>query len=273
MDRRGRGSLFILLQLLNHFMYIGGFSVVPPVTLFVALGNIAIHYENLFLPMTLFPSVETACISVFHVWNHLQWKRLFYGALFHLDDMHLYYNIISFLSKGIRLEKKLSSQHFGFLLLFCTVSSGVLLVALNMLMASLTNDMSYEHTCAVGFSAVIFAIKVVLNYQNPQEQHSYAGFMIPFQYIHWLEVVMIQLMVPQASFIGHLSGILVGIIYCRTPLMDIFSRMFPPDPRSSTEPENDNYNSNRYYQNPGYSTYNAYQPTFGQPYGFRRRVF
>ncbi|XP_029658011.1 rhomboid-related protein 4 [Octopus sinensis] len=272
MDRRGRGSFFILLQLLNHLMYLGGFSVIPPVTLFVTLVNVAVHFENFFMPVSIFPSVETACISVFHVWTHLQWKRLIYGAFFHLDDLHLYYNMVSFLSKGIRLEKRLSSQHFGFLLVFCTVASGVVLIALNILMMILTNDTSYELTCAVGFSAVIFAIKVVLNYMNPQEQHAYGGFLIPYKYIHWLEVVMIQLIVPQASFLGHISGIIVGLIYCKTPLKDIFSRIFPPDQRSESEHENP-YSSNRYNQYPGHQPhYDAYQSPY-TPYGFRYRRF
>ncbi|XP_014785439.1 rhomboid-related protein 4 isoform X2 [Octopus bimaculoides] len=119
---------------------------------------------------------------------------------------------------------------------------------------------------------VIFAIKVVLNYMNPQEQHAYGGFLIPYKYIHWLEVVMIQLIVPQASFLGHISGIIVGLIYCKTPLKDIFSRIFPPDQRSESEQEN-TYSGNRYNQYPGYQPhYDAYQSPY-TPYGFRQRRF
>ncbi|KAF9594137.1 hypothetical protein IFM89_028391 [Coptis chinensis] len=70
----------------------------------------------------------------------------------------------------------------------------------------------YEH--AVGFSGVLFALKVVLNSQ--EDENSYVhGLIVPARYAVWAELVLIQLMVPGVSFIGHLGGILAGILYLR----------------------------------------------------------
>ena len=38
-------------------------------------------------------------------------------------------------------------------------------------------------------------------------------FPIPTRYACWAELVLIQMMVPNASFTGHLAGILVGVLY------------------------------------------------------------
>ena len=65
-------------------------------------------------------------------------------------------------------------------------------------------DPSYLDQCAVGFSSVIFALKVLVN------SDSFASML---DLSVWSELLIIQLLVPNASFIGHLAGILAGIAY------------------------------------------------------------
>ena len=65
-------------------------------------------------------------------------------------------------------------------------------------------DPSYLDQCAVGFSSVIFALKVLVN------SDSLASI---FDLSAWSELLIIQLLVPNASFIGHLAGILAGVAY------------------------------------------------------------
>lgn len=74
-----------------------------------------------------------------------------------------------------------------------------------------------------GFSAVLFAIKVVLTQQSSSSRSRYIscdyfikssvmGFVVPTKYVYWFELVLIQVLVPNASFIGHLCGILTGLL-------------------------------------------------------------
>ena len=65
-------------------------------------------------------------------------------------------------------------------------------------------DPSYLDQCAVGFSSVIFALKVLVNSDS-------VASMLDMSV--WSELLIIQLLVPNASFIGHLAGILAGIAY------------------------------------------------------------
>ena len=46
----------------------------------------------------------------------------------------------------------------------------------------------------------------------------YFGIRVSGKYAVWLELLAIQLMVPNASFVGHLAGILVGVSYTQGPL-------------------------------------------------------
>eukprot|EP00887_Chlorella_sp_A99_P008208 scaffold12.g8208.t1 len=67
-------------------------------------------------------------------------------------------------------------------------------------------------SCAVGFSGVLFGLKVVLNWDLPGWSEVY-GVALPTKHICWAELLLVQVLVPSASFWGHLCGILAGLIY------------------------------------------------------------
>ena len=73
--------------------------------------------------------------------------------------------------------------------------------------------------CQFNFIGVIFALKVLTTYYWPVAAYSNV-FGIPMAARHavWAELIFIQIVSPNASFIGHLSGILVGLAYCKGPL-------------------------------------------------------
>ena len=43
------------------------------------------------------------------------------------------------------------------------------------------------------------------------------GINVPTKHAAWVELVVISLVTPNASFVGHLAGILAGVLYCRLP--------------------------------------------------------
>lgn len=45
------------------------------------------------------------------------------------------------------------------------------------------------------------------------------GFRVHTRYAAWLELVLISMVVPNASFLGHLCGILAGILYVEVPIV------------------------------------------------------
>lgn len=61
------------------------------------------------------------------------------------------------------------------------------------------------HSCAVGFSAVLFSLKYVLNSSAPGSTPVF-GFEVPTRLACWAELVLISFVTPNASFLGHLCG-------------------------------------------------------------------
>lgn len=73
-------------------------------------------------------------------------------------------------------------------------------------------ERAYYNEYAVGFSGVLFAMKVVLYSQS--DNYTYVqGIMVPSRYAAWAELILIQMFVPGVSFLGHLGGILAGLLY------------------------------------------------------------
>jgi hypothetical protein len=54
--------------------------------------------------------------------------------------------------------------------------------------------------------------QVVLNHRSPGWSSVY-GFALPTKYACWAELLVVQLLVPEASFWGHLCGILAGLLH------------------------------------------------------------
>lgn len=215
--RAGIGIIFLVGQLMQT-----GLENIPSVTLAVILLNSAVYlriFNNL-------PSVYKACISYAHVMYGQDWNRIILSPFYHLDDIHLYYNMTSFLWKGMILERRLGSFGMLYLLSVFSILTGIVLLCIDYCLAMLLNDFSYLHTCAAGFSGVIFALKVVTTYNLPMSSMTNVYlFNVPSRFACWVELVLIQVVAPATSFTGHLAGIIVGLLYVTGPLKQIMNFM------------------------------------------------
>ena len=221
--RRPGGALGLGVVLLASEVFRTGVSNIPPVTLgFLAL-NSAIYMRLI----RIVRHVGEACVSYNHIWKLKQWRRILLASFFHLDDMHLYFNMISFLWKGRTLERRYGSRKFFIIIIVFAVLSQILLTILNRLLATMLWNSSYLTSCAAGFSAVIFALKVLTTNNMWEESVSILGLpvTVPAQLACWVELVLIQILVPNASFAGHLAGILVGFAFIYGPLEKIINKV------------------------------------------------
>lgn len=48
------------------------------------------------------------------------------------------------------------------------------------------------------------------------------GFPVAAKYIVWIELLVFHILTPDASFVGHLAGILAGVMYTSSPIGIIF---------------------------------------------------
>jgi rhomboid domain-containing protein 1 len=116
---------------------------------------------------------------------------------------------ISFLWKGYHLEHRFGWLRFALTIAYLLVVCHVLVVVLAFSLETCVGLRGYSRQCSIGFSGVLFALKVLLNHGSPAFTNVY-GFRVPTKYAAWLELVYIHLLVPRTSFIGHMCGILAG---------------------------------------------------------------
>ena len=218
----GLGLFLLAMQLMSFFNFLSRSNEFFPVTLAVLAVNVVAFLRP---GGIAWPSIRQACISVQGVWFQNQWKRLFYSPFFHANDFHLYYNMASFMWKAISLERTFGSGYFLYMVCVFSLLTNFLYIAINYALAELLDQWSYVQSCAVGFSGVIFALKVVTTHMQPRGMSLIMGvFPVPMKLACWAELIIISVLFPNVSFVGHLAGILVGLAFVSGPLkmiMDI----------------------------------------------------
>ena len=203
------------VQLLHLFQYLSRSNEYFPIT----LGVLGLNIIAFFQPGHNWPSVRDACISVQGVLFQKQWKRIFLASFYHSSDFHLYYNMASFIWKAISLEKHFGSAYFLYMIAVFSVSTNLLYLAMNYALAEVLDQWSYIRSCAVGFSGVLFALKVVTTHLQPAGMTRVMGFIpVPMRLACWVELILISVLFPHVSFIGHLAGIIVGFAFIYGPL-------------------------------------------------------
>lgn len=211
----GRGRSHGLLALLalhagNEFHRLGW---IPPVTAGLVLGNALVYLRPGPLHRLL-PSVTAVCFNPHLIFRYGDLRRLFLSAFYHANESHLVYNMMSLVWKGVQLESSLGSVEFASMVaaLLGLSQCITLILAKSLLLLDYTEP--YYSQYSVGFSGVLFAMKVVLN-AHSDDYSSVYGMIVPSRYAAWAELILIQLFVPNVSFLGHLGGIFAGLLYLR----------------------------------------------------------
>ncbi|XP_071076829.1 rhomboid-related protein 4 isoform X2 [Desmodus rotundus] len=210
MQRRSRGVNAGLILLLSQIFQVG-VNNIPPVT----LATLAI---NIWFFLSPLKPLLSSCLSVETCYQEKDWQRLLLSPFHHADDWHLYFNMVSMLWKGIQLERRLGSRWFAYVITTFSLLTGVVYLVLESALAEFMEEPGFKMNCAVGFSGVLFALKVLSNHYCPGGFVNVLGFPVPNRFACWAELVAIHLISPGTSFAGHLAGILVGLMYTHGPL-------------------------------------------------------
>ncbi|KDD74636.1 hypothetical protein H632_c1166p0, partial [Helicosporidium sp. ATCC 50920] len=145
------------------------------------------------------------------------WLRLVTAPFIHGGDLHLYYNMSSLLWKGSVLEPLLGSRAFGLVVAELTLTSGLIYALLVSLLSHAVPVAPVQALLAlpaVGFSGVLFGLKAVAT-ADAAGRSVFQGWEMPTRHLAWAELFLCQLLVPEASFLGHAAGILAGILHLR----------------------------------------------------------
>jgi len=217
-QRRGDGvSPMLLMLAMRIYQQWEALPVKPPVTFGLVGLLVASHVApHLALPF----EIEEVCVSstrvvaAFGRGDYAEaWRRLAFSSLCHADDVHLYFNVASLLVKGAMLETRMGSEMLLCFVVYAALASSLIYVAAAPLFA--------VRSCAVGFSAVLFAMKLVLNYDDfrpgSTRRASVFGVSIAARHAHWLEIIVASYVNPRSSLLGHAAGALAGLLWTQRP--------------------------------------------------------
>jgi rhomboid domain-containing protein 1 len=199
---RGRNGAQALMLALALWQQAERLPYKPPVTIAAIALQALIYVQSPLSP-------EQACLAPVRalaqgLLSEGTLLRLVASPLHHADDAHIYYNSASFLLKGVTLEARYGSARFAVVLLALTALTQAVYVALCVVLGS--------QECAVGFSGVIFALKLLCSVDDPGST-VVGGIAVPTKFAAWAELVLIALVAPRTSFLAHLAGILAGLLF------------------------------------------------------------
>ncbi|KAL1202683.1 Rhomboid-like protein 14 [Cardamine amara subsp. amara] len=155
----------------------------PPVTASLIAANTLVYLRPAFID-SLIPHISEVWFNPNLILKHKDLKRLFLSAFYHVNEPHLVYNMMSLLWKGIKLETSMGSSEFASMVFtLIGMSQGVTLLLAKSLLVFFDYRRAYYHEYAVGFSGVLFAMKVVLNAQAEDYSSVYGGILAGILYM------------------------------------------------------------------------------------------
>lgn len=143
-----------------------------------------------------------------------QWYRLLSSSFTHGGIFHIGMNMMSLMQLGPSLEFKFGTLPYLFMTLWTIVTNGVLYVSISWLAGALSGDESWLVHSGVGYSGVLFTLAMLESYHSAVQSRSVFGFFsVPAKVYPWILLALISLLLPNISFLGHLCGILSGLLF------------------------------------------------------------
>ncbi|KAK8913801.1 hypothetical protein KSP39_PZI023762 [Platanthera zijinensis] len=145
-----------------------------------------------------------------------QYWRIITSAFSHISVLHLIFNMSALWSLGV--VEQLGDVGLGieFYLqytLVLLILSGLLVLGVYHVLVQRFKLDYFRKVTAVGYSCVVFGWMTILAVKQPSTKLNLFGLLsLPISFAPFESLIFTSIIVPKASFIGHLSGIIVG--YC-----------------------------------------------------------
>ncbi len=163
--------------------------------------------------------VTTANLGLFSIATFLvidkgEYYRILTSAFVHGGLMHIGMNMMSLVQLLPSLESQFGTLQVFIMSMWAIIVEGCLYVGMNYLLGTyLTNNPQWLYNSGVGYSGVLFTYAICESYHSTVQTRSVFGFCTVSSKVYpWLLLVLISLLLPNISFMGHLSGILTGVL-------------------------------------------------------------
>jgi len=143
--------------------------------------------------------------------------RMFTSPLLHGDPTHLLYNMASVLSFERQIERQLGTLRHLECVFWAILLSKSIYIAVALFYAHILDNDRFMRTSVVGYSGVLFYMAVteckLFAHMDRQMHVPFLGeIRVPAAWYPWALLALGELWNPQSSFLGHLSGILAGLV-------------------------------------------------------------
>ena len=181
----------------------------PAITKGIIILNVAIH---VIIFLTTF-NIGEVSISGQKVLLRGEYYRLVTNAFTHVGLLHIAMNMSTMLQLGNSMEMQFGSLPFLFLTIWGVLMIGFIYVGISYLMWKISGSFHFMQTSAVGYSGVLFMYAIMEAFHTRVENQSFFGMcVVPARMYPFVLMIAIQLAMPSISFLGHLSGVIMGLL-------------------------------------------------------------
>ena len=191
------------------------FEKTPPLgTLFIIGTCVLLHVATLFNFLAL---QQVSLLPALVLPPYFQIQRLVSNAFFHGGFFHILFNMLTLQQLGPSLEATVGTTRFMLLSLVLAFVAGLLYVAVCYGCSVVFQDSTWLLSSAVGFSGVLFAYATIESFSpSAAPTRSFYGlFNVNSKLYPWLLMAVLQIVMPNVSFLGHVTGILVGVMHAQ----------------------------------------------------------
>ena len=177
---------------------------------------LVIFMVSLFIIQCLFFTSEITSMftfSPYYIIEKGQVWRILTSAFLHGGILHILMNMLSFTQLGITFESKVGTLSFFFHIIVFSIVQGLIHILIAFVM-KIGGDQSAWYGHALGFSGVLFALMIVDISLSGGENRSVLGLLLVPSWVYpWIMLFLMSLLIQNASFLGHLSGMVAGYLY------------------------------------------------------------
>lgn len=157
------------------------------------------------------PNVVSTCLLPQKVLTSLQPQRLFLYPFVHVGFFHILLNMLAWMTMAKDFEHTVGTLPALYTVLVLLIPCNTILMTASAYVVDFVFRTSFRTNCTVGLSGVLFSILVVNLRLSGQSHASFFGFFpIPIHIYPYILALLIQLLFPGSSIIGHVAGILSG---------------------------------------------------------------
>ena len=150
-----------------------------------------------------------------------QYYRLFTSEITHGSPGHIMFNMVTFMLWGTDLEKYYGTAFYASVNVVIGIISNFLTIGIQFAQAYYfpvtvagceVGGPRMLLRCGIGYSNILFGLMMLEAFMGDDTHRDLFCIKVRKAYIPWIWMVLIQVCIPQASFIGHLTGIIAALL-------------------------------------------------------------